>query len=56
MFYCKTHYLSTHNFSGFLCSPNTILKPLVIDKTDLFFNGTAHAYFVKISITVNIML
>ena len=63
MFYCKTQNslpLSTHNFSAFLvseppcgCSLNTILKPLVIDKPDLFFNGIAHEYFVNISITVN---
>ena len=60
MFYCKTHYLYLpilvfyFHFSGFLLSLNTISKPLVIDKPDLFFNGIAHAYFVNISITVNI--
>ena len=38
------------------CSPNIILKPLVIEKPDLFFNGIAHAYFVNISVTVIINL
>ena len=33
-----------------------MLKPLVVDKPDLFFNGTAHAYFVNVPITVNINL
>ena len=64
MFCCKTHYLYLpYNFSGFRLSEppsgfslNTILKPIVIDKPDLFFNGIAHAYFVNISITVNINL
>ena len=50
----KSLPLSSHNFFGFLCSPNTILKPLVTDKPDLFFNAIAHVYFVNISITVNI--
>ena len=33
-----------------------MLQRIVIDKPDLFFNGIAHAYFVNISMNVNINL
>ena len=41
-------------FSGFRPCDRIVLKPLVIDNPDLFFNGIAHASFVNISITVKI--
>ena len=62
MFNCKTHYLYLpitflfFDFQSRHVDFHLILNPLVIVKPDLFFNALAHAYFVKISITVNIKL